>query len=239
MALDRSRVLELLGDVPQSIESRALLLTRKRCRIVGVDPSNCVVVDPSIGLAAMIGAPEPVLVRESLGQCGPGATLLVAERQLAVAREAAREWTWQEANRLVHTSRAPRRRSASLRTGLLDQARIRGLSNWPESVVREIASRQLESDVSACWLGSRMVSICCAAWETERFWDVFVYTREGYRSMGCGAAAVDLLIRRFEDRGKRAVWFAHSGNPQSLALARKLGFRFEERLYVFSWENPA
>ena len=228
-----SDVLRLLEDTPESLESRAMLLAADPCRIFGDDPRHSVILQPRIRLASIIGNPGRGTIRQALEQSEGGITLLAQAGQLTEARAAARGWREHDAVRLVRGHAPAPRRMASLRVRLVEAAGMASCRAFPEHVLDAVRSLPAAAEVAACWIGASPVSLCCAAWETERWWDVFVYTLAPHRSMGCAAAAAELLARRFLERGKLAVWFAYADNAASIQLARRLGFLVVERLTAF------
>ncbi|HEY5639521.1 MAG TPA: GNAT family N-acetyltransferase, partial [Dehalococcoidia bacterium] len=78
----------------------------------------------------------------------------------------------------------------------------------------------------------QLASFCYAAWPTETLWDVAIETLEPHRRHGHAAAAVKFLVDRMWQRRKRPVWGALESNTASLALAKKLGFRPVDTLFV-------
>lgn len=232
-AVERSDVLRLLDDTPETLESRAMLLEADTGRIFGDDPRHCVILQPRARLASMVGNPERGTIRQALEASEGALTLLAQASQLEEARAAARGWREYGAVRLARGHAPAPRRPAWLQVRLVEAAAVAWCPAFPEDVLDAVRSLPAAAEVALCWSGASPVSLCCAAWETERWWDVFVHTLEPYRSMGCAAAAADLLARRFLERGKAAAWFAYADNPASIRLARRLGFFAVERLTAF------
>jgi RimJ/RimL family protein N-acetyltransferase len=70
-----------------------------------------------------------------------------------------------------------------------------------------------------------LASICYASSPTETLWDVALETLEPYRRRGYGAQAVKFLVDLMWEQRRKPVWGALESNTESLALAKKLGFR--------------
>jgi L-amino acid N-acyltransferase YncA len=65
-----------------------------------------------------------------------------------------------------------------------------------------------------------------------RWFDVSVDTIASARQLGLGTIVAAAMIRDERARGREPVWGADEQNAASLGLARRLGFRAADELWV-------
>ena len=112
------------------------------------------------------------------------------------------------------------------------------LSGLPTSLVSELVEALNRSEVAAAWVDGLPVAFCSIACESERLWDISINTVAEYRRRGLAAECVTWMAEAMRQRGKRAVWGAHSENEASRGLAAKLGFEPSGRLCLFeNWRG--
>lgn len=235
----RSELLNLVPDEPEWIEARAALLD-PYSRLFG-DPRGFVIRSDHLRLAAVAGdAPESLVseVFSDIDDAGFDPTALwavvVPEGFTRAVRTALNGWRSDEA----YTFREPYggvspvlQTSETVRRMLPGEAAL--LESLPEALAAELAEALGRSEVAAAWVDGRPVSFCYIACESERLWDVSINTLAEYRRRGLAAECVAWLAAVMRERGKRAVWGAHSENAASKRLAAKLGFEPSGRLCLF------
>lgn len=96
-------------------------------------------------------------------------------------------------------------------------------------------TRQLlaEGVVASAVVSGRVVATALVAACSERYADIGVYTREGYRGRGYATATASLVAHAVQQGGRVPLWGAGAHNQASLRVAQKLGFReVSRRRYV-------
>jgi hypothetical protein len=90
-----------------------------------------------------------------------------------------------------------------------------------------------EGIVACAVISDRIVATALTTAYTDRYADVGVYTREGYRGRGYATAATSLVARGIQQGGRVPVWGAGENNVASRRVAEKLGFvEVSRRRYV-------
>lgn len=230
------RLAKTLPDHPLWVEARSLLLSG-HCTILGSAPleEGSVVCATEIPLAAVIGRPEPGLVREAVSLSRPGWELLVQEESMDAVGEALPGITANVAviHRLEDLGRLPRITDTS-RVRLLSPKDRYALGHLPRKLAEELTDALIRTPVAARFLEGRPVSFCYARALTESHWDISIDTLERYRRRGFASECLVFMIRFMKHVGKDPVWGASYSNSQSISLALKLGFSSVGRLFVFS-----
>jgi hypothetical protein len=242
----------LLPDEPRWIDLRGLLLTA-RCDVWAE-------ASPELGLVARSwDFPFAALYRRpSLELIGNAAA---AGRAALDGRHAGDEWQLLASpeERPVVEAALPgwRRRGIALHRwqGRLEQpgsdsaAEIRllpeghhrtglALDRFPEASRYELTLDWVSRRPTAvAIIDSRPVSICYAAFVTERLWDVSVETLAPFRRRGLAAASFLTLAAHMAEQRKTPTWGAMLDNPASLGLAAKLGFVRDSGLDGWSKED--
>jgi predicted GNAT family acetyltransferase len=96
-------------------------------------------------------------------------------------------------------------------------------------------TRQLlaEGVVASAIMSGRVVATALVAACSERYADIGVFTREGYRGRGYATAAASLVAQAVQAEGRIPLWGAGAHNEASLRVAQKLGFEeISRRRYV-------
>lgn len=110
-----------------------------------------------------------------------------------------------------------------------------------ESAPRELrtglwsSTRQLlaEGIVACAVMSGQIAATALVTACSERYADVGVYTRKGYRGRGFASAAASLVAQAVQEGGRIPVWGAGAHNAASLRVAQKVGFReVSRRTYV-------
>ncbi|MCP4203468.1 MAG: GNAT family N-acetyltransferase [bacterium] len=239
----RHQLLRLVPDQPVWIEARAALLD-PGSRLFG-DPRGFVIRSDDLRLGAVVGEASESLVREALADIpdagsDPSAlwAVVVPEGFTPEVRSALRDWTSDEADIFREPQGGvspPMRPSEGVRR--MSRAESSLLEGLSEALASELSEALVRSEVVAAWVDARPVSFCHVACESERLWDVSINTAAEYRRRGLAAECVAWLAAEMRDRGKRAVWGAHSENVASRRLALKLGFEPSGRLCLFENER--
>ena len=231
-------LLARLPDEPRWAETRWLLTSGEGRG--HTDGGGAVVVARRLPLAAVVGRPSPVLLRE-LVDAGPAdLELIVQAEDLDHVRAALDGWatTWARLHRwpdgrplpppptdievVVSEPPAPR-----LLAMLSDDAR-----RWAQPA-RALALHLVDG---------RPVSLCIALTVTETLWDVGVETDRAHRGRGNARACFTALAHHLVADGLQPMWGAAEDNAPSLALAASLGFVPDERLALLTrpgWPGQA
>jgi GNAT superfamily N-acetyltransferase len=83
--------------------------------------------------------------------------------------------------------------------------------------------------------GERVACEAVAAPLTRGVAELGVETHSGYQQKGLATALCAYVMRECEAQGYRTFWNAAEQNTASVALARKLGLRREQRMTVMAW----
>ncbi len=243
------RLLEALPDVPRWLETRAPLLSGD-CEVLGFveAPLAFVVVDRPLRLASIVGEPEAEVIREVVEQVGEGGDVLAQEDNREYVERALPSWSAETAHLHLLADESALRKAVPesevpIHPGrvVLFRPEVRVVTH--ASLARaEGLSAELREDLERALLRwvvvaahtefGQLASFCYAAWPTETLWDVAIETMEPYRRQGHGARAVKFLVDHMWEQRKRPVWGALESNAASLALAKRLGFRPVDTLFV-------
>ena len=164
----------------------------------------------------------------ALAHARPGHTLLYAiERADLTAALAAHGRTSERAvlHDLPEPDALPEREGAVL---LGEHA----LGELPAVLAGELAWERARGPVWTAWLDGAPASFAYAPWRSARWFDVSVDTLPGARQLGLATVVAATMIRDERARGREPVWGADEDNHASLALARVLGFRAGDELWV-------
>jgi GNAT superfamily N-acetyltransferase len=227
---DRLEIVRNLPDVPRFLETRAMLLSNMDCEIRG-PAGNFVVWQAEAGLMAIIGRPDPFLIRDALATCKHIVTLLAAPDQVRVAAAAAPQWEMSGAQRLVHVETRIQR-PGLVRVRMLSPRDADAIPNLPGNIRTNVASAIRDGAASAAWIAGQPVCVCYTGWQTESLCDLAVFTQPHHRGKGYATAAAAYLISHIRSTGRLACWLSDESNTPSLNVARKLGFRLSGRVIV-------
>jgi GNAT superfamily N-acetyltransferase len=106
------------------------------------------------------------------------------------------------------------------------------LAHLPEALADELRGALAGGPVWAAWVDGAPVSFAYAPWRSARWFDVSVDTVPSARQLGLGTIVAAAMIRDERARGREPVWGADEHNAASLGLARRLGFRAIDELWV-------
>jgi hypothetical protein len=106
------------------------------------------------------------------------------------------------------------------------------LAHLPEALRDELGMALAYGTVWAAWVDGAPVSFAYAPWRSARWFDVSVDTLAPARQLGLGTIVAAAMIRGERARGREPVWGADEHNLTSLRLARRLGFRAADELWV-------
>lgn len=240
MPEDRLRrdLFAVVPDHPVWIEARAVLLD-PACRIFG-DQTGYVIRADRLRLGAIGGDASEALVRAALEDIGnqdaSGAWAVVMPE--GFTSEGARALAgWNATDADIFREPAGGVRAAEVNplaeVRLMEAAEVARLDHLPAALCAELSEAHEHGDLAAAWVDGLPVSFCAVACKSDTLWDISIHTAEAYRRRGLAGAAVAFLASRMRDRGKSAVWGAHSHNVASRTLAGKLGFERVGRLFLF------
>ncbi len=208
-----------------------MLLDHVRSRVRGKDRANCVVWQPETRLMTIVGQPGCAVIRETIA-ASEVVTLLADLGQAGDAAGAAAGWEISRAQRLIHAEDRVAHLQRGARVEVIVGEAVAAVS-LPDEVGHRVAESAASGAVTAVWIGGELASVCYTGWQTESLCDIAVFTRPNHRGKGHAAAAASRLIRHIRSSGRLACWFTDEGNPASLSLASKLGFRASDRVVVF------
>jgi GNAT superfamily N-acetyltransferase len=101
------------------------------------------------------------------------------------------------------------------------------------------ASGYLERSIGFLLLdGRRILSEAHAFFWGDTVVEIGVITAEGHRGLGYASIVSAYLVRACESRGYATYWGCHVDNLASAAVARKLGYRIENK-YSLAWYPAA
>ena len=192
--------------------------------------TGIVVVAEDLQLGAVVGRPDPAVLRHALDAAPPGFALIVQLSDLGHVGAALAGWA---APALATIHRLPARAQADPPpdSGVKILAPPRG-----ELVSRMSADMRREAPyataIAVRLVGGSPVSVCQATAVTETLWDAGVETAEGHRRRGHASACFRSLAAYMAAGGKEPVWGAEEGNRASIELARKLGFEPADRVAI-------
>jgi RimJ/RimL family protein N-acetyltransferase len=183
-------------------------------------------------LAAVVGHPDPLVLRAALDEAPTVKDLLVMRDGFEAIRANLPEWTLEEA--VIHSlpDPAPEWPLPGSDVSFLDDQAT--LDRLPPELAEEITAARDVGPVAATWCDERPVSFCYASSVTETLWDVSIDTLPAYRRRGLAQSAVHLMAAFHRENARLPVWGAVIGNLPSLQLASRMGFVAVDTLYVFS-----
>lgn len=219
-----------LPDLPRWVETRWMLREGAGWARTAGGGTGVVVVAEELRLGAVVGHPDPAVLRGALDEAPPGFALIVQLSDLAHVRAALAGWA---APVLATIHRLPTRAPADAPPdpGVVVLAPPDGelVSRLPADMRREAP---YATAMAVRLAGGSPVSVCQATAVTETLWDAGVETAEGHRRRGHASACFRALDVYMAAAGKEPVWGAEEGNWASIELARKLGFEPAEHVVI-------
>lgn len=214
-----------LPDAPGWIDFRGMLLSGKAA--VRGTPRDYVITYPDYRLCAVVGRPEAALLARSLQRVRHLICRDASEPHVAPLLKG-----WTRTRALLHT------RFRSTLTPPAGDVRVvastRDLRRIPEPLRSELRRNLSRCPMVAAYVGDRPVSIAAACWQTEKWFDISIDTLKPFRRLGFATQSARGLIAEMKARGRSPVWGAAEDNPASLGLAKKLGFRPVDWIWVFT-----
>jgi L-amino acid N-acyltransferase YncA len=232
-----------LGDRPETVQS-IHMLGEGLCRAcVAGDPARFqgAIVQPLAWPEEPVGfGPDP-MVLWALLQMLEGWTSILVETEVAptlgrtIEAEIGRRARYLD--ELTHLLTEPVRVRPDAAVRLLTLADLALLEAAPLELRTNLwrDTRQLlaEGIVACAIVAEGVVATALVTACSERYADIGVYTREGYRGRGYATATASLVARAVQKGGRTPLWGAGSHNKASLRVAEKLGFReVSRRRYV-------
>jgi hypothetical protein len=162
-----------------------------------------------------------------LARAHPQHTFLVTNDDLAATLRGAGRGVLRA---ILHTLRDPARLPDP--DGAVALAADAPLAHVPEALRDELRTALAYGEVWAAWVDHAPVSFAYAPWRSPRWFDVSVDTLASARQLGLGTIVAAAMIRGERGRGREPVWGADENNLPSLRLARRLGFRAIDELWV-------
>lgn len=224
-----------LPDIPRLVETRSMLLNQRGI-IYGLEESNLdnlVVCNQQTGLIVVIGKPSIASLGEAIAQRAKAGAVLAFDENVSFVAAALPEWYSEKA--ILHlpdgTLNLPETPVGSVRFITTDE--ITALAEVPLDLRDELLTEANFVPIAAAIADGKPVAFCYAGAVTEKLWDVSIDTLEGYRHRGYAALSVSYMVHYYYNQGKQPVWGALESNQTSLNLAKKLGFKAVDSLFVF------
>jgi hypothetical protein len=202
-----------LPDTPRWVETRWLLRSGEGVVSLGDAGDAGVVVGRLRPTAAVVGRPDPALLREVLADVPEDLELIVQLEALDGAREALPDWTVAFAT--IHSPIRPFRGGDHPQPGVVVSAppEQRWLDQLPEEIRRHAARAD---DIAVSVEQGTVVAVCEAGVKTETLWDVGIDTLRGHRRRGHASACFRALAAHMADQGRQPVWGAEETNTASI-----------------------
>ncbi len=219
-----------LPDLPRWVETRWMLREGGDwARTTGAG-MGVVVLAEELRLGAVVGHPDPAMLRRALDDAPCDFSLIVQLSDLAHARAALAGWA-APVLATIHRLSSQGRADAPPDPGVLVFSPPYGelVSRLPAEMRREAP---YATAIAVQLTGGSPVSVCQATAVTETLRDAGVQTAEGHRRRGHASACFRALAAYMAAAGKESVWGAEEGNRASIELARKLGFEPVERVAI-------
>ena len=229
------RLAQTLPDIPRFVETRSMLMNHRGV-IYGFDESqsgNYIVCNRQTGLIVVIGTPSLASLNEAITQRPKRGVVLAFADNVSFVGEALSDWLCETA--ILHLPEGlltlPDVPAGAVRFVSRDD--IVALKGVPLDLKEELLIEADFEQIAATIVDDKPVAFCYAGAITETLWDVSIDTLEGYRHRGYAALSVAFLVQHFKQQGKQPVWGALESNKASLNLAKKLGFKPVDALFVF------
>jgi hypothetical protein len=220
----RPRDLPDLPDEPRYVEAHGIASDPASWRhelgpgfALGSDRARLIVVCGEADPSATLG----------LARARPGHTFLVTTDDLAATLRGAGRGVLRA---ILHTLPDPARLPDL--EGAAPLPADASLAHLPEPLREELEAARPLGSIWAAWVDGAPVSFAYAPWRSARWFDVSVDTLATARQLGLGTLVAAAMIRGERARGREAVWGADEHNLPSLRLARRLGFRAVDELWV-------
>jgi hypothetical protein len=224
-----------LPDIPRFVETRSMLLNR-RGRIYGngeLNTENFVVCNQQTGLIVVIGKPPIASLKEAIAERVKAGVVLAFDDNISFVAEALQDWYSEKA--ILHLPdgalNLPEMPVEMVRFVSADEIAV--LQNAPDDLKDELLIEADFTQIAGTVVDNKPVAFCYAGAITEMLWDVSIDTLVGYRHCGYAASCVAYMIHYYNTQGKQPVWGALESNQASLNLAKKLGFKAVDSLFVF------
>ncbi len=227
---DPAALATALPDSPRWVETRWMLREGAGWARTAGGGAGAVVVADELRLGAVVGHPDPAVLRGALDEAPPGFALIVQLSDLAHVRAELTGWA-APALATIHrlSTRAPEDAPPDSGVVVLTPPDGELVSRLPADMRREAP---YATAMAVRLAEGSPVSVCQATAVTETFWDAGVETAEGHRRRGYASACFRTLAAYMAAAGKEPVWGAEEGNRGSMELARKLGFEPAERVAI-------
>lgn len=226
---------QMLPEIPRYIEIRSMLMNHRGI-VFGFDESaarNNVVCNRQTGLITVIGKPSIAYLNEAIAQRMKTGVVLAFDDNGSFVAEALPDWSFERA--ILHLTDGllalPEVPAGAVR--FLTRDEVMALQGVPLDLKEELLIEANFTQIAATIVDDKPVAFCYAGAITETLWDVSIDTLEGYRHRGYAALCVAFLVQHFKQLGKHPVWGALESNKASLNLAKKLGFKPVDSLFVF------
>ena len=224
-----------LPDIPRFVETRSMLLNL-RGAIYGFNESNLnnfVVCNRQTGLIVVIGKPPIASLREAIDQREKAGVVLAFEDNVFFVAEVLSDWYSEKA--ILHLPdgelNLPEAPPEIVRKVSPDEIEV--IENIPKDLKEELHIETGFTMIAGTIVDGKPVAFCYAGAITETLWDVSIDTLDGYRHRGYAALCVAYMVHHYHNQGKQPVWGALESNQASLNLAKKLGFKAVDSLFVF------
>lgn len=217
-------VLAHLPDIPRWVLTRALVRDTPVPLYGAAADAFAVVGDR---LASVVGRPDPDDVRRAAAEADE---VLSVPENVAHVRAALPGWRAERVR--LHTLGGPPAPGPPHPVRLLEAGEVEALA-VPKSLgdeLRTVAAR--ETPIAAAFDGGAPVAFVYPTATTGAWWDVSVDTLATHRRRGFAHAAAVWTIGHLE--GRAPVWCAVASNRASAALARAVGFRPVDAIWLLT-----
>ncbi len=230
------QILKQIPDIPKWIYVRWMILSGQGriYRDDDSDLSSLIVQHPTNLLTCVLGKPEPQLIYETISAEDDHIRVIAFEENVDYVKRVLAGWEQSIAylHMLSNEYKCEPVTDHSIR--FLEKDELAQSTRIPVGLQSELNEAMLRTPVAAYFVNAQPVTFCYAAAETESWWDVSVDTLEEYRGKGYAGYTVKYLIEYMRSKGKNPVYGAEETNEASTKLARKLGFKPVDKLYLFN-----
>ena len=220
LPVDPAALAAALPDIPCWVYARSLLKSGASQVRLAADRDAALILDATA--AALVGRPDPLLLREALAGDPPGPALLVQDDAVLAVRTVLPGWISRPF--IVHALPQPYPANAPPAEGVIVSAPLDPtvLDGLPD----DVRADALDAAAAAVRVVDGVpVAVCAVSDLTEGLWDVGIDTVEPARRQGHATAAFRALATAMAAQGRQPVWAAYEDYAPSLTLAARLGFR--------------
>ncbi len=241
MGVRGAKLLQLLPDIPRWIYARWMVLSGNgRIYVENKSENSFIIQDPNNGLTCVVGKPGADVIQKSLTSIDMPVRIIGFKNNYRYIENELKEFERSTAYLYTLSEEKPKYSYTDASVRFMMKNDIQAARHIPDVLRKELVDALLQSPVAAGLIEDKPVSFCYAAAMTETLWDISIDTLKPYRNKGYAGHTVGFMIEHMMTKGKRPVWGAEESNRASVHLAKKLGFKPVDKLYLFnkSQESP-